>query len=211
MNAILRSTCRLALSAAVLAATGCAQLGQLGSLEDVLGTVLGPGGGPGQQGGELRGEIRQVDARNQRIEINSYEGQRGVVHYDDRTRVVYQQREYPVTALEQGDVVGMRVQRDSRGNLYTDYIQVQESVRDRGGSYETEGRTQQIDGNVGGIDYQRGEFELRTRQQGTVRVFLTYGADRSEVDRFRRLRSGDYVRAEVRFAGQGRAELVRLY
>jgi exosome complex RNA-binding protein Csl4 len=210
MKSMLRGTYRLALAVAMLAATGCAQLGQLGSLEDVLGTVMGPGGA-GQQGGELRGEIRHVDTRNQRIEVDSYEGQRGTVHFDSRTRVVYQQREYPVTALEQGDVVGMRVQRDSRGNLYTDYIQVQESVRDRGGDRETGGRTQQIDGNVGAVNQQRGEFELRTRQHGTVRVFLTYGADRSDVDRFRRLRSGDYVRAEVTFVSQGRAELVRLY
>lgn len=209
MSTILQRTCRLALSAAVLAAAGCAQLGRLGSLEDVLGTVMGPGGAG--QGGEVRGQIRHVDTRNQRIEIETDQGQRGAVHYDSRTRVVYQQREYPVSALEQGDVVGMRVQQDSRGNLYTDYIQVQQSVQDRGGGYDTGANAQQIEGNVGYVDLQRGEFDVRTRQQGTVRVYLTYGADRTTVDRFRRLRSGEYVRAEVRSAGQGRAELVRFY
>jgi hypothetical protein len=208
MNAMLRGMHRLALSAAVLAAAGCAQLGQLGSLEEVLGGVISPGGAG--TGGELRGEVRHVDTRNQRIEIDSHEGGRGAVHYDSRTRVVYQQREYPVTALEAGDVIALRVQRDSRGNLYTNYIQVQESVRDRGG-YETDDRVQRVEGNVGYVDLQRGQFELRTRSRGTVTVYLTYGADRSDVDRFRRLRSGDYVRADVNFVSQTRAELVRLY
>src|SRR3712207_8834488 len=46
--------------------------------------------------------------------FRSQDGRTGTVYFDDRTRVVYQQREYPVTSLEAGDYVSLRVQQDNR-------------------------------------------------------------------------------------------------
>lgn len=206
MNAVLRGAGRLALALTVAAGAGCAQLG---TLEDIAGAVLNPGG-MGGGGQEVAGEVRRVDTRSQRLEIRTQDGRTGTVSFDNRTRVVYRQQEYQVTSLEQGDYVAMRVQQDSRGGAYTDYIVVQESVRDRGGtSTGSDARAQVMEGTAGYVDLQRGQFQLRTRSSGTVIVSLPYGARASEVDRFRRLREGDYVRVEVTYLGQQRVELYR--
>jgi len=209
MNKTMRGVLRLALGAVVLTGAGCAQLGQLGTMEDVLGGMGNPTGTTGQ----VSGRVENVDTRNARLELYSQEGRREVVFFDNRTRVVYQQREYPVTALERGDEVSLRVQRDTRGNLYTSEIYVQRSVRE-GGGYNTgggqyEGQVQRLEGNVGYVDYNRGQFEVRSQYGGTVLVTLPYGATAGTVDRFRRLRNGDYVRLEVILVNQQRAELQR--
>lgn len=201
MNTMLRAVRTLTLAAVALSGAGCAQMGTMG---DILGGVMGPGAG----GGDVTGEVRYVDTRDRRIELRTYEGRTLNVHYDDRTRVVYRGQEYRPTALEAGDEVSLRVQRDNRGAYYTDYIAVQRSVSERGGTGEDAGR-QVLEGTVGRVDYQRGQFEVRSRYGGTVVVSLPYGAHSSDVDRFRRLRSGDYVRLEVELYSQQRAQLIR--
>ena len=211
MNTMMRGVLRLALGAAVLTGAGCAQMGQLGTLGDVLGGVMNPQGAGAQ--GQISGRVENVDTRNARLEIYTQEGRREAVFFDDRTRVIYQQREYPVTALERGDEVALRVQRDNRGNLYTGEIHVQRNVREGGGGYGNEGQSgsqvQRLEGNVGYVDTSRGQFEVRSQYGGTVLVTLPYGASASTVDRFRRLRNGDYVRMEVIPVNQQRAELQR--
>ncbi|HEX2093330.1 MAG TPA: hypothetical protein VHG28_13060 [Longimicrobiaceae bacterium] len=207
MNAGIRGISRLALGAALLTGAGCAQLG---TMEDILGGVMSPTGGGNN--GELVGEIRYVDTRNQRIELRTQDGRTAALYYDGRTQVVYRQQEYPVTALEQGDYVSARVQQGSQRELYTDYIYVQQSVQDRGGQGGHDDRTggiQRTEGTVGTVDYSRGTFILRERNGSTVQVSLPYGASRSDVDRFRRLRNGDYVRLEVQALSQTRVELYR--
>ena len=108
---------RLVALAAMLSATGCAQAGALG---EILGGVMGPQGeGQQGQGGQVVAEIQQIDARQGVMQIRTQNGQTGTVRFDQNTRVVYQQREYNVTALERGDVVAFQVQQDQRGNAYT--------------------------------------------------------------------------------------------
>jgi hypothetical protein len=206
---------RLVALAAMLSATGCAQAGALG---EILGGVMGPQGqqGPGQgQGGQVVAEIQAIDARQGVMQIRTQNGQTGTVRFDQNTRVVYQQREYAVTALERGDVVAFQVQQDQRGNAYTSYIQVQQSVQERsgqntqqqGGSYGNTG-IQRFAGTVGYIDTQRGSFELRT-QNGSAQVALPYGASAQDAQRFRGLRSGQSVTIDGQMVAQGRIDLVR--
>jgi hypothetical protein len=203
---------RLAAVAAMLSATGCAQAGAIG---DILGGVLAPQGQQGQgQGGQVVGEVLAVDTRQQVIQLRTQNGQTGNVFFDQNTRVVYQQREYNVTALERGDVIAIQVQQDQRGNAYTNYILVQQSVQDRGGTSQggtyNGGATgvQRFSGTVGNIDTQRGTFELRT-QSGAALVALPYGVSAQDSQRFRSLRSGQNVTLDGRFIAQGRIEFQR--
>ena len=202
---------RLVALAAMLSATGCAQAGALG---EILGGVMGPQGQQGTNGRQVVGEIQGIDARQGVMQIRTQSGQTGEVRFDQNTRVVYQQREYNVTALERGDVVAFQVQQDQRGNAYTSYIQVQQSVQERtgqstqqGGAYGNNG-IQRFAGTVGYIDTQRGAFELRT-QNGSAQVALPYGASAQDAQRFRSLRSGQSVTLDGQMVAQGRIDLVR--
>lgn len=206
---------RAAALAAMLSAAGCSQAGAIG---EILGGVIGPQGQQGQgQGGQVAGEIQGVDTNRGFLQIRTQSGQTGNVYFDQNTRVVYQQREYPVTALERGDVVAMNIQQDQRGQAYTNYIQVQQSVQERtgqssqGGTYNggnSSANVQRFSGTVGYIDTQRGIFELRT-QNGSAQVSLPYNVNSQDNQRFRSLRSGQNVTVEGRMASQGRIELQR--
>lgn len=203
--------------AALLSANGCASAGPIG---DIIGGVLSQGQGQGQQGqgrqGEVYGEVQGVDTRQQVVQIRTQDGRTANVRFDQRTRVIYQQQEYAVTNLERGDVVNMRLQQDQQGNLYTDYIQVSQSVQDRNGtnnntgSGTSAGQIQQFAGTVGQVDTQRGIFELRT-QQGTLVVALPYRPSTQDEQRFRSLRAGQQVRVQGRLVANGRLELDRFY
>jgi hypothetical protein len=185
-------------------ATGCSQLGAVG---DVLGGAMGA-----NQSGEIVGEVDNVDTRTQTITLRNERGQTATVAYDNRTRVIYQQQEYSVTNLERGDVIAVRAQQDARGNLYTDMISVRQSVQDRGGAGGTgsgQQQVRQLEGQVGWVDTQRGQFQLRMSNGGSTVVSLPYNTNRSDADRFQRLRSGDRVRVEVRVISQDRVDLER--
>jgi hypothetical protein len=203
---------RGAIGAALLIVSGCAQTGGIG---DILGGVLGGQPAGGTDSGAVTAEIRGVDARNRIIEIRTDDGQNADVRYDDDTRVVYRQQEYPVTALEPGDVVRMDVQRSGNG-YYTQDIQVQQSVQERqgeagvfdSGPFDSD-ELYQVSGSVDQIDQTRGLFTLRTRNGEVVTVAMPYNATSSARDRFARLRRGNSVAIEGRFVGDDRIELTR--
>jgi tRNA(Ile2) C34 agmatinyltransferase TiaS len=182
----------IALSAAV-ALAGCAQTGTLG---DILGGVLNA---PSQT---LSGTIQDVDTRTQQIFVRTSNNQTVAVSYDERTDVVYQQQNYPVTSLEDGDQVNMRLAETSNGRYYTDRIDVTAS-----GSGTNSGDAQLVQGTVRNIDYNNGAFTLATSNQGTLTVTLPYNPRSSDVDRFRSLRSGDYVRLYGTYLSSTRVEL----
>lgn len=188
-------------AAASLSACGGNTLGALG---DVLGGVLAPGGQAGQ-GGQVAVEIQGVSAQQQVVNVRTQDGQTGGVRYDQNTVVIYQQQQYPVTALERGDLVVMHLQ-DVQGSLYTPRIDVQQSVQDRGGSGS--GNVVQTSGRIAQIDQNAGAFVLQT-QQGNVTVSLPFNAPQATVDYFRRLRVGDNVRVEVTQSADGRVEVYR--
>jgi hypothetical protein len=57
------------------------------------------------------------------------------------------------------------------------------------------------------IDGQRGLFEVRTRDLGTLVVSLPYNPRGADIERFQRLRSGDAVRLSGRLLNAQRFEL----
>lgn len=200
-----------ALLALAATASGCAGgLGNLGALGDILGAAGGGGGQGGAQSGQLSAEIQQVDSQRQLLQVRTEDGQSGAVRYDQNTQVFYQQQQYPVTALERGDLVVLQVQRDAQGNVYAGRVDVRQSVQERTGQGSVgSGQLQQLAGQVRQIDHNRGVFELQTQNGGTVVVSMPYNAPQAAVQYFNRLRVGDTVRLEGRAAGSGRVELYR--
>lgn len=186
--------------------TGCAGTG---ILSDVLGGFPGSG---------VSGEVRSVDERRREIEVRTAYGRDQTVQFDRNTRVVHDQRRYSVSGLEPGDEVSMQVQRDQRGGLYTDLIRVERSVRERRDDrYPDPDRDrrdadrggQSFQGRVERIDHRAGWFELREDGRGTYMVTLPYRPGPGVADRFRRLRSGDYVRLSGELLNRERIELHR--
>lgn len=186
----------LPLSAAL---TGCAGMG---GLEDILGGAMGGG-----QSSQVRAEVQAVDQGNQTIQVRTESGQTGAVRYDQNTRVMYQQQQYPVTALERGDLIVMQLQQNPSGETYVDRIEVEQSVQDRGGQGAA-GQVEIIEGQVGQVDRDQGAFQLRT-QGRTVVVTLPFNPPGQTLDRFHRLRQGEYVTIEGTWIGQNRVELGR--
>jgi hypothetical protein len=64
-----------------------------------------------------------------------------------------------------------------------------------------------VDGKVEQVDRKRNSFEIRSQSGKKISVSLPYDTRRPEVDRFRALRAGDYVRVEGRFLDRERFEL----
>jgi hypothetical protein len=182
---------------AVATLAGCHELGHVDGIGDY--------GGIGS--GDVIGEIQHVDTRAREIEIRTDAGRTSVVRYDDRTQVLYRQRNYAVDNLETGDYVAARVQQDRDGRgYYTDTITVRESVQDRGGRAAS-GRFDRVNGKVEYIDPRRGTFELRDSRNRLIVVLVPFNAPRPVMDRFNRLREGDSVRIEGRSVGSDRFEL----
>lgn len=208
----------VAMGFTAMALSGCAGT-NLGALGDILGGAMGGmGGAGGQQQGQLVVEVQGVDTRQQVIAVRTQQGQQGNVLFDQNTIVTYQNQQYPVTALERGDVVAMQVQQTQQGQPYVSRIDVQQSVQERtgqttgNGTYGNTGvgtgQMQQMYGRVGQVDYDRGVFQLQT-QQGTFVVQMPYNPGPATNDYFRRLRTGDTVRMEGTVVGNGRVELYR--
>ena len=183
------------LSVAALALTGCDELARVGGL-----------GNYGSLGSDLVGEVENVDTRAREIQIRTDSGRTSVVRYDDRTQVIYQQRNYSVANLEPGDYVAARVQQDRNGQNYTDTITVREGVQDRG-KKRGSARLDRIEGRIDYVDERRGTFELRDSRNRLIVVAVPFNAPGSVMDRFNRLRTGDFVRIEGRAAGSDRFDL----
>lgn len=195
----------LALAAA---SAGC---GAGGALGDVLGGVLNAPAG--NQTATVVAEIQANDPQQQLLQIRTEEGEEGVVRWDRGTRVVYNNEEFSAAALERGDLVEMRLQQTSDGQLYTDYVLVRQSVQERTGvdSRDYETGLVRVEGTVNAIDAQNGRFQLRSNAAGAIVVTLPYNASEATVDRFNRLRAGDFVRVEGRYVTQDRFEIERFY
>jgi hypothetical protein len=213
MNGLMRGLRGAVLLGAGAAITGCSQLGGLGN---VLGGVLGPQAGSGS--GQVAGTVRYVDTQRQMIQITTQNGQTGNVYFDNRTQVVYQQQNYPVTALEQGDEVQLQMQQDQQGNYYTSYILVTRSVTNNNtsnggynnGGYNNTANQVQVEGRVGWIDTQRGQFSLVTNR-GTYTVVMPYNTSASDTNQFRSLRQNSYVRVQGQLVSNNQLQLTRFY
>jgi hypothetical protein len=176
-----------------------------GNLGNVLGGVLGGSNAQNQ----LSGTIRSVDSRSQQISIQQSNGQTIPLQYDNQTQVVYQNQNYPATALENGDQVTARVQ--ASGNAYyTDYVQVDQSVRGNG-STSTTGSLQLLQGTVRQVDRRNGLFTMDANGYNTITVTLPQSISTNDLNRFNSLRSGDQVRFYGTYLSNVQIELRNFY
>lgn len=187
-----------AVAAVIVASLGACAGNSLGN---VLGSVLGGGG---TQSNQLSGTVRGVDTRYQQITIQQSNGQSVAVSYDNQTQVVYQNQNYPPTALENGDQVTARIQANGN-SYYTDYVQVDQSVRGSGGG--TSSNVQLLQGTVRQIDRANGVFTVDVNNSSTLTVSLPYNLNSNDVNRFNNLRSGDFVRFYGTYLSNSRVEL----
>lgn len=168
-----------------VAMSACSGTGGLGS---VLGSVLGGGG----QGNQLTGAIYNVDTRSQQIGVQQSNGQTVYVSYDANTQVVYQNQNYPVTALERGDQVVATLQDNGNGGYYASTVQVTQSVSSSSGTVN--GNAQSFQGTVRQVDRANGWFTVDEGSIGRITVTLPSGLSQTDLNRFGNLRAGDYVR-----------------
>ena len=190
----------------LLASSSLAACGSAGGLGEVLSGVLGGGA----QGAQLAGTIAGVNTSSQQIGIQQSNGQTVGVSYDENTRVVFNNQNYPVTALEQGDQVVARVIDRGNGAYYTDSVQVTASVQSSGGTSTSGGSVQQLSGVVRQIDRSNGMFALD--MQGTmVTVSMPYNPRTTDASRFQNLRVGEQVRIAGVFLNNTRVELRQFY
>lgn len=158
----------------------------------------------------LSGEVERVDTSRREVLIETSTGDR-VVAYDDRTRVLYQGKQYRPENLERGDVVRVEV-LDGRDRVpHAETIEVTQALQDRQAGTDPYDRTdsERITGTVEWIDERRGEFGLLTDRRETVTVEIPFDAETSVRDRFARLDRGDYVRIEADVLDRERVELLR--
>jgi len=169
--------------------TACANTGGLGG---ILGSVLGGGG----QNNQLSGYVQSVDTRSQQLGVQQSNGQTVWVRYDNNTQVVYQNRGYPVTALERGDQIVADIQDSGNGNYYATTVQVTQSVSSSGnGSVNgNQGGVTTYSGTVRQVDRQNGWFTVDDNNTGRITVVLPSGLSQNDLNRFGNLRSGDFVR-----------------
>lgn len=87
------------------------------------------GGGWGGSS-EMRGTVTSVHDRYSTIRLRRDNGRVADVRYDSRTEVVSNGRRYRPESLDRGDYVSIRVDRDSRGQLYTRHVTVRREARE---------------------------------------------------------------------------------
>jgi len=163
--------------------------------------------------GEIRGEVVEIQPAKTQIHVRTDDGKRRVVEYDPlTTRVLYHGREHGVQELQAGDVIAFQFR--PRGSIdYVDTIRVQEPVQARAGSAVARRlppapRTELLEGTIERIDHARGVFDVRQRNGATVTVALPYNARSSDVDVFKRLRTGDYVTVQGEFINRDNFQLL---
>lgn len=196
---LLQRAARLgAATVSVFALGACAQGGTLG---EILGSVLGGGGGS-----QVAGTVRGVNTSSQQISLQQSNGQTVALSFDQQTRVVYQNRNYSVTSLENGDQVVARVQQLQNGAYYTDSLEVTQPVSG-GVSSGGSNNVQSLQGTVRQIDRTNGLFTVETGNGVILTVSMPYNASTTDRNRFQNLRGGDYVRFYGVFLTNSRVEL----
>lgn len=195
----------------VTALAGCVAVESPPTLNDVrLGHGKGLATDTRLEPGEIRGEVMQVDPGRREIIVQTDDGRRQVLPYDlNATRVYYHGREYTIDNLEAGDVVAFRF--PSRRS-FVETIRVQEPVQARAGTTLAGRRpvapnSTVVEGTVERLHPDLGAFDVRSRTGRMVTVSVPYNARTTDVDNFRRLRTGDYVRVEGEFVNADNLQL----
>jgi hypothetical protein len=186
--------------AAVATATACTSSGGLGN---VLGGILGT------QPAEVGATVIDVDTRSQLITASQSSGQSLAISYDNRTKVVYQNQLYPVSALESGDQIVARLQDDGANGYYTDSIFVTRPVNGSAGTAPSS--VQSLQGTVQRIDRDAGSFTIDAGGGAQLLVTMPFGANSADVSRFNSLRVGDFVKFGGVYVNNNRIELRKFY
>src|SRR5581483_9178176 len=118
---------------------------------------------------------------------------------------------YPVTSLEPGDQITVRLQDNGNGSYTTDYVQVDQPVNGSPtSSVPNNGAVQTVQGTVQQVDRSNGWFSLNLNGS-VVTVTMPYNPSQQDMNRFQSLRSGDYVRLYGVFLNNSRVELRQFY
>ena len=190
------------LGAAVVSMAVAGACAQGGTLGEILGGVLGGGGG----GSEVAGTVRGVNTSSQQLSLQQSNGQTVALSFDNQTKVVYQNRNYSVSSLENGDQVRARVQQMQNGGYYVDSVEVTMPVNGTS-SGSVGGNVQSLQGTVRQIDRTNGLFTIESGNNVLLTVSMPYNASTNDRNRFQSLRSGDYVRFYGEFISNSRVEL----
>ena len=73
---------------------------------------------------EVVGAIEEIDPEHQEIYLRTEQGQSQVISYSDSTRVLGQNREYPVSHLRTGDTIETQLARISGGRAAAQLIRL---------------------------------------------------------------------------------------
>ncbi|HEY7166052.1 MAG TPA: hypothetical protein VIB79_15895 [Candidatus Binatia bacterium] len=160
------------------------------------------------QPGEIRGEVMEVLPDRHEIRVRTDSGRDRILAYDTtRTRVSYHGWDYTVDNLEAGDIIAFRTM--PRDGNYVDTIRVYEPVQARTTprSNRPVARANVIEGTVERVQYDLGTFDVRTRSGDLVTVSIPFRASNADIDNFRRLRNGDYVRVEGEYVNRDNLQL----
>jgi hypothetical protein len=161
------------------------------------------------QPGEIRAEVTEVDPSRREIRVQTNDGRTQVLGYDStRTRVMYNNREYNVDQLERGDIVVFETSpKDAK---YVETIRIQEPTQGARLARRSPlpPRADVIEGTVEKVQYDLGVFDVRSRTGRMVTVSIPYNAKPADVENFRRLRRGDYVRVEGEFVNSESLQLL---
>ena len=163
--------------------------------------------------GETRAELMEVIPSRREIRVRTDDGRDRVMTYStNRITVAYHGRDYTVENLQSGDIIAF--QTDPRNSNDIESIRIQEPVQSRTSPAPTSARpsapsprSNVIEGTVDRIQYDRGIFDVRTRSGELFTVSLPYSARAVDVESFRRLRTGDYVRLEGEFINRDNLQL----
>jgi hypothetical protein len=161
------------------------------------------------QPGEIRAEVTEVDPSRREIRVQTNDGRTQVVGYDNyRTRVMYNNREYNVDQLERGDIVVFET--SPKDPKYVETIRIQEPAQGARLARRSPlpPRPDVIEGTVEKVQYDLGVFDVRSRTGRMVTVSIPFNARPGDVENFRRLRRGDYVRIEGEFVNSESLQLL---
>ena len=196
-------------AAAIAGLSACAPVETRPTLNEARNTTVGTSVASDRtlQPGEVRGEIIEVLPDRHEIRVRTDSGRDRILAYDAaRTRVSYHGWDYTVDNLEAGDVIAFRTM--PRDSDYIDTIRVYEPVQARTTRPDRSAtRSNVVEGRVERVQYDRGIFDVRTRNGELVTVSVPFRASNADIDNFKRLQRGDYVRVEGSFVNRDNMQL----
>jgi len=163
--------------------------------------------------GEIQAEVAEVDRARREIRAITDDGRTSALAYDPvSTKIVYHGWDYSVDNLEAGDRIAF--QPAPRNSRYVDIIRIQEPVQARAGRTIARPaptplpRSDVVEGTVERVNYDLGVFDIKPRTGRMVTVSIPYNAKPADVNNFRGLRRGDFVRVEGEFVNPDNFQLL---